>query len=221
MTYAFLRQLSSEESLLSQRASILGFAEESDLAIDSEYIEFESTNKTLNERDSFQEFLHDLKSGDALIIDRIEVLGREMEEVIVVINCILSRDLTLYIASNSLKVDCEVGLAKILPLIVQMKSSSQESENISKVGRPRGRLSTSKFDIYLSDIISGLKAQKSVSAIARELGISRSSLKDYIESRNLRKILDEAWLERAKKRYRQEVVSEPVMACTLKSKKLN
>ena len=35
----------------------------------------------------------------------------------------------------------------------------------------------------------------SVSAISRELGVSRSSLKDYIESRGIKELLAGAWME--------------------------
>jgi hypothetical protein len=34
-----------------------------------------------------------------------------------------------------------------------------------------------------------------VSAIARELEVSRSSLKDYIESRGIKELVDGSWLE--------------------------
>ncbi len=62
------------------------------------------------------------------------------------------------------------------------------------MGRPKGRRSASKFDIFLSQILSMLKDGKSVSAIARELKVSRSSLKDYIDSRGLKQMLDDSWL---------------------------
>ena len=57
------------------------------------------------------------------------------------------------------------------------------------IGRPRGSKSSSKFDIYLEKIIQLLKDKKSVSEIARILDVSRSSLKDYIESRELKEVV--------------------------------
>jgi len=62
-----------------------------------------------------------------------------------------------------------------------------------------------------------LKDGKSVSAIARELNVSRSSLKDYIESRNLKQMLDDRWLESSKTS--KEVEQSIEMFCTLKKDK--
>jgi len=215
VTYTLIRQLSGDESLLRQRASIVSYAEQNRLTLESEMIEFERAGRPLKERRSFQDFLHSLQEGDVIVIDRIEVLGQEMEEVIVVINCMLSRGVSLHIASQNLQVEKETGLAKILPLIVRLGENPPAKERDSRVGRPKGRRSASKFDVYLPRIMEGLKADKSVSAIARELGVSRSSLKDYIESRHLKEILDDSWLERAKRDHRIAEAAEPEMACTL------
>jgi hypothetical protein len=43
--------------------------------------------------------------------------------------------------------------------------------------------------MYLEQIIDLLKNRKSVSEIARVIGVSRSSLKDYIESRELKEVV--------------------------------
>jgi Mn-dependent DtxR family transcriptional regulator len=43
--------------------------------------------------------------------------------------------------------------------------------------------------MYLEQIIELLKKRRSVSEIARVLGVSRSSLKDYIESRELKEVV--------------------------------
>ncbi|WP_456393040.1 recombinase family protein [Nitratifractor sp.] len=215
MTYTLIRQLSGDESLLEQRAAIVGYAEQAGLTLENEMIDFAPLERPLKERRAFQDFLHSLEEGDVIVIDRIEVLGQDMEEAIVVINCMLSRGVSLHIASQNLQVEKETGLARILPLIVRLGDQPRTPRRDSRVGRPKGRRSASKFDVYLPRIMEGLKADKSVSAIARELGVSRSSLKDYIESRHLKEILDDSWLERAKNDHRIAEASEPEMACTL------
>ena len=216
MTYALIRQLSGDESLLQQRAAIIGYAERKEIPLESEMIEFERADRPLKERRSFQDFLHSLKEGDQLVVDRIEVLGGTMEEVIVVINCMLSHGITLHIVTPELIVNRETGLALLLPLIVRLDENRQKEKRDHRVGRPKGRRSASKFDVFLPRIMEGLKADKSVSALARELGVSRSSLKDYIESRRLKEILDESWLEKAKQNHRIEERKEPEnLACTL------
>ncbi len=218
MTYALIRQLSGDESLLEQRAAIVAYAEQKGLTLESEMIEFEGAERPLKERRSFQDFLHSLSEGDRLVVERITVLGQTMEEVIVVINCMLSHGITLHIVNPELIVEKETGLAKILPMIVRLDEMRPEQRRDQRVGRPRGRRSASKFDIHLPRIMEGLKSDMSVSAIARELGVSRSSLKDYIESRRLKEILDDSWLERAKRNHRIAEAKEPEeMACTLEN----
>ena len=216
MVYALLGQLSSNESMLNQRASIIKYAKEHSLELEGEMLEFDNKSRPLEERELFHQFVHSLKSGDSIVVDTIDILGQTMEEVILVINCMLSRDVTLHIASSNFEVTRETGLERILPLIVSLqKNSSSKAKN--RVGRPKGRRSASKFDVFISQILSMLKDGKSVSAIARELKVSRSSLKDYIDSRNLRQMLDDSWLERT--RAGKKVEQDLQMFCTLKNKK--
>jgi DNA invertase Pin-like site-specific DNA recombinase len=213
--YALIRQLSDKESLLAQRASIVQYAEKKQLVLESEMIEFEQANRSLRDRQPFQDFLRSLGKGDEVIIDRIEVLGQSVEEAIVVIHCFLSREIMLHIASRNLLVGGETRLRELLPMLLRLQEEPISPGGDHRVGRPKGRRSASKFDIHLSEIVAGIKAGKSVSAIARELKISRSSLKDYIESRGLRQILDDSRLEKAKNRLNKKVAPEPEMACTL------
>ena len=73
----------------------------------------------------------------------------------------------------------------VLGLIDQLRQTLQDNSKKS-IGRPKGSRSSSKFDQYHNKILSLIKEKKSVSEIARVLHVSRSSLKDYIESRELK-----------------------------------
>jgi len=216
LTYAVIRQLNSSDSILSQRASILSYAQKRGMTLDNEMIEFEHSKISLEERGRFKDFIHSLNSEDTVIISSVEVLASNMEEVILIINCILSREISLHIASRGIEVTKETGLSEILPLIVRLKSENDKSLNDNRVGRPKGRKSSSKFDKLLSEILDGLKSRKSVSAIARELNVSRSSLKDYIESRQLKKIVDDSWLNEAKERFTKTEIESVKLSCTLR-----
>ena len=211
-----MRQLWGNDSILSQRATILSYLKEIGLTLDNEMIEFENSKLPLEERKRFKDFIHSLNSGDIVVVERIEVLAYDMEEAIMVINCMLSREISLHIASNHIKVTAETGLSKILPILVRLKTNEEKGKKDIRVGRPKGRKSSSKFDEYLSEIMEGLKAGKSVSALARELNVSRSSLKDYIESRQLKKIVDDSWLQEAKIKKQEE--PRVKLSCTLDNK---
>lgn len=217
MIYVLLRECSDEISLLHQRAMIVGYLRGRQRTVDQEMIEFGSQGKTLAERESFDAFLHTLKANDHVVIDAVQTLGNTMEEILTVINCMLSREVILSLASVELEIDRQTALAEVLPLVMHRNEPSVVSERRSQKGRPKGRRSTSKFDGYLDRIIAALKQGLNVSAIARDLDVSRSSLKDYIESRQLKKILDDTWMEKIHTQYHPGQVSMPKLICTLKS----
>ena len=76
-----------------------------------------------------------------------------------------------------------------------MHFRKEEKEKTNQIGRPKGSKSSSKFDVYRGEIVSLLRKGMSVSAIARELELTRSSLKDYIESRGIKELVEGAWIE--------------------------
>jgi len=76
----------------------------------------------------------------------------------------------------------------VLGLIDQLRQLVQK-EDKKVIGRPKGSKSVSKFDLQLEMIVSLLKEGRSVSEIARQMNVSRSSLKDYVESRELKALV--------------------------------
>ena len=84
------------------------------------------------------------------------------------------------------------------------------------VGRPKGSKSSSKFDVYIEDIMNYLQEKKSVSEIARILNVSRSSLKDYIESRELRELVNESFLLQTTNSGEKDVINK--IECPLEKK---
>lgn len=217
MIYTLLRQFSDDLSLFHQRAMVMGYLRSRQLQADQEMIEFGSQGKSLTEREQFDSFLHSLKAGDRVVIDEIQTLGGTTEEILTVINCMLSRGVILDLASVELEVGDHTPLAQILPLIMHLDEPATPEERRSQKGRPKGSRSASKFDEYLDRIILQLKAGTNVSAIARDLGVSRSSLKDYIESRQLKKILDDSWMEKLTAHSHPNPQGVPEMICTLTS----
>jgi len=74
LVYALIGQLSSDESMLNQIASITKYAKEHLLELGAEVVEFDNRNKPLQEREQFYKVLHSLKDGDSIIVDSIDVL---------------------------------------------------------------------------------------------------------------------------------------------------
>jgi hypothetical protein len=91
-----------------------------------------------------------------------------------------------------------------------------QSESKRGIGRPNGSNSNSKFDKYIGEIISYIKEKKSVSEMARLLGVSRSSLKDFIDSRELKQVAFGSLLPKAPKNAEQKVIDNIACANNLK-----
>lgn len=193
MTYVYLRQMPDKNNMSEQQRNILSFSLAQGIDIDKEVIEYSNKNHLIEERKKFEEFMHSLEEGSSLIIDTLSVLSDRAEELIKVINCMLSRSIDLYIASSKTLLNKDTTVVEIFPLLNDLREAEKAKSN--QIGRPKGSLSSSKFDVYQPQIISLLKKGLNVSAIARELDVSRSSLKDYIESRNIKELIEGSWME--------------------------
>ncbi len=193
MNYAYIRQMPHFVPLSQQQRDILSFAMEHHLDIEKEVVEYSSKNVSLDERKDFESFMQNIRKGDRLVISSFAVISDKVEEIVKVINCILSHEATLYICAPETKIDGSTKLIDVFPLLNDLRQAQEEKR--VQIGRPKGSRSSSKFDVYHAQIIAMLKEEMSVSAIARELGVSRSSLKDYIESRGLKELIGGSWMK--------------------------
>jgi DNA invertase Pin-like site-specific DNA recombinase len=191
MIYAYIRQVPGFPHLAEQQRDILSFSLKEDLTIDKEVVEYATKNLLVDEREEFEEFLQSMQDGSAVIVSSLFILSDRAEELIKVINCMLSHNVTLWIVDSDMKMNKETSMVDIFPLLNELRQ--EEKEKTNQIGRPKGSKSSSKFDVYRGEIISLLSEGESVSAIARELKVSRSSLKDYIESRGIKELVEGAW----------------------------
>jgi len=211
MNYAYVRQMPDNNNMSEQQRNILSFSLAQDLEIDKEVVEYSSKNHLIEDRKKFEEFMHSLEEGSTLVIDTLSVLSNRAEELIKIINCMLSRRIDLYIASSQRRIDKETKVVEIFPLLNDLREAQKAKSN--QIGRPKGSRSSSKFDTYQPQIISFLKEGMNVSAIARELSVSRSSLKDYIESRGIRELVEGSWME-INQPQKNEGVDNTILVCS-------
>ncbi|UFH59332.1 recombinase family protein [Sulfurovum mangrovi] len=193
MVYGYIRQLHGLSSLSDQQRDILSFSLANDIQIDKEVVEYSNRPLKIEERKEFEEFLRSLREGDMIVISSLSVLSQRTEELIKLINCSLSKEVTLYVVNPKRLIDKTSKILDLFPLLNDLREA--EVSKSTQIGRPKGSRSSSKFDKFKVQIMDHLKEGMSVSAIARELEVSRSSLKDYIESRNLRELVEGSWVE--------------------------
>lgn len=187
MTYAYMRQVPMLDNLVTQKNDILNFSHQKNITITKEVVEYATKDLLIDERKDFESFLKSLGEGEhRVIVSSLSVLSTRVDELVKVISCMLSHKVDLWVCSANILINHQSRMADVFPLLEQQR---KEPDQETQIGRPKGSKSSSKFDIYHSNIMTMLSQKQNVSAIARELDVSRSSLKDYIESRGLKSLV--------------------------------
>lgn len=187
MTVSYIRPDKDFDGVYEQLKLINGYADQKGMMINEELVDQTSQNKRLADRHEVVRFFRSL-DGDTLIIYDTWTLSSCIEDVVQMFSCLLKNNNTIHFVKPGVIIDRKSDTMVVLGLIDQLRQIIQDDAK-KGIGRPRGSKSSSKFDIYLEQIIELLKKRKSVSEISRILGVSRSSLKDYIESRELKEVV--------------------------------
>jgi DNA invertase Pin-like site-specific DNA recombinase len=189
MVIAFLRGKIRDYSISYQQEFILEYAQRNAIAIEMTELDNSLPSTSLEEREVLLTLLKSLKPNDSLLVYDIASFSKKVGELAKVFDCILKHDINVHICKQNLIINNQTSSALLMSIL-----STQREKNIKKeatsIGRPKGSFSKSKFDKYKLEIVKMLEENLSVSEIAKRLGVSRSSLKDYINSRSLKEIVD-------------------------------
>lgn len=192
MVLAYIRPDKNFDAVHEQLQAINAYALANDIVIDDEFIDQTSQNKRLEDRKTVTSYFQSKESATLLIYD-VWVLSTNMEDLIQMFSCLLKNSFKVHFIKQSVVISQQSNVMLVLGLMDQLR---QKMQNDSKrvIGRPRGSKSNSKFDKYINEILVYVKEKKSVSEMARLLNVSRSSLKDYIESRELKLVAQDSLL---------------------------
>lgn len=186
MIVAYIRPDKQFDAAHEQLQLISSYALSNNMQIDDEFVDQTSQNKRLELRVDVVEYFRQ-HAGSTLLISDLWVLSTNMEDVIQMVSCLLKNNYTVHIIKQSVIISQQTNVMLALGLIDQLRQTIQQ-ESTKAIGRPKGSRSSSKFDKYINEIMFYIKEKKSVSEMARLLSVSRSSLKDYIESRELKQV---------------------------------
>jgi len=186
MIIAYIRPDKNFDAVHEQIQHINAYAVANDLVIDEEFIDHTSQNKRLDQRTDVTNYFQSNAKRTLLVYD-VWVLSTDMEDLVQMFSCLLKHEFTVHFIKQSVIINQQSSVMLVLGLLDQFRQTIQ-NESKRVIGRPKGSKSNSKFDKYVNEIISYLKAGKNVSEMSRLLGVSRSSLKDYIESRELKQV---------------------------------
>jgi DNA invertase Pin-like site-specific DNA recombinase len=209
MTVVYIRPDKNFLSAHEQLQYINSYAVAKNLVIDDEFVDYTSQNKRLDERTNVTSYFQSKEEATLLIYD-VWALTTNMEDLIQMMSCLLKNKYTVHIIKHSVIISQESSAMLILGLMDQLR---QKLKNDAKrrIGRPKGSRSNSKFDVYLNEIIEYIREKKSVSEMARLLHVSRSSLKDYIESRELKQLAFGSLITHTQEDAEEQVIS--TIAC--------
>ncbi len=186
MNYIYLRSKSDRYSLAVQEKDVKNFMHLNGYEIGAIEIEVSPLNRPLDERVEFKTFIHMLKRGDRIFVYDLRALSQRVGELIQILNCIFNHEIELVITKYGAVINKDTPSYVVISLLNQQREENKNQE--IHTGRPKGSISKSKYDIYREKIIRMIKEGKNVSEIAKELGVNRSSIRDYINSRELKKI---------------------------------
>jgi DNA invertase Pin-like site-specific DNA recombinase len=187
MTVSYIRADKDFDNIYEQLKLINAYSEQMNLPIDTEMIDHLSQSKRISDRPNVVELFRSLKN-DTLFMYDVWVMSTNIEDLIQMFSCLLKNNIEIHFIKQGIKINIQSDIMVVLGLIDQLRQLLQ-NEDKKGIGRPRGSKSVSKFDAHLEKIVALLKKGQSVSEIARHLGVSRSSLKDYVESRELKALL--------------------------------
>lgn len=188
MVVSYIRPDKDFDGIYEQLKLINGYVDQKGITIHEELVDQTSQSKRISERHDVVRFFRTL-DHDTLIVYDTWTLSSHIEDLVQMLSCLLKNGNTIHLVKQGVVIDRKSDTMVVLGLIDQLRQILQD--DVKKgIGRPRGSKSSSKFDVHLDAILGMLKKGKSVSEIARMLGVSRSSLKDYIESRELKEVVN-------------------------------
>jgi len=205
MIVAYIRPDKNFDAAHDQLQLINSYAIAKDIVIDDEFIDQISQNKRLNERKHVTSYFQQNQKSTLLVYD-VWVLSTNIEDLIQMFSCLFKNGFSIHFIKQSVIISSQSNVMLVLGLIDQLRQHMQ-NESKKVIGRPKGSRSNSKFDVYINEIIGYIKEKKSVSEMSRLLGVSRSSLKDYIESRELKQVAFGSLLPKSPENAEEDVIN--------------
>ena len=210
MVIAYIRPDKHFDAAHEQLQLINSYATSNNIIIDNNFVDQTSQNKRLEDRVEVTDFFRS-NSGSTLLVCDTWVLSTNMEDIIQMFSCLMKKRYKIHFIKQSVIMSQESSSMLVLGLMDKLRQTMQiESKRV--IGRPKGSKSSSKFDKYINEIMDYIKDNKNVSEMARLLGVSRSSLKDYIESRELKQVVNGTLLPEISDDAEEQIIN--TISCT-------
>lgn len=192
MIYGYTRVSTELQNIENQKHEIQTFAKSQKIKIDKWVDEIISSRKSLKER-QLGKLLKHLKKGDILIASELSRLGRNLLEVMGILQSCLEKDCQIWTLKENYKLGADIQ-SKVLAFAFSLAAeierqliSQRTKESLKRIkdegkhlGRPFG-FNYNKLDAKQDKIKELLNKQVSKAEIARLLNCSWLTLHRYIQ----------------------------------------
>jgi len=198
-TFAYLRVSTDKQELGNQKFEILDYAQKHKIKID-EFMEIEISSRKTTKQRRIDELLSVLQENDSLIVSELSRLGRSVGQIISIVDELIKNKVRLVAIKENIDINGKQNMQTKVMVTLFGLFAEIERDLISErtkqglqaarakgqlLGRPKGSLGTSVLEGKDKLIKEELSFKVSKSAIARKLGVSRTTLINYIKSRKL------------------------------------
>lgn len=197
--YAYIRVSTEMQTCSNQEYEIREYCKKHEYAVDKWVSE--SVSGTVKvERRSLGKLIKKMNKGDLLICTELSRLGRNMLMIMGILNECSSRGIAIHTIKDNFRLDDNINskiiaFAFALAAEIERNLISQRTKEAlavrkmkgMKLGRPFGSSKKKlSFCKHREEIFTMLKNGKSISEIARDLGVHRNTLRKYLtESSNI------------------------------------
>ncbi len=200
-TIAYIRVSTDQQDLDRQRLSIYDYADKHNLKID-DFIQIQVSSRKSVEHRKINELLEILESGDRLIVSELSRLARSLGQIVRIVDELNQRKIKLTAIKENIHIDEKQDMQAKIIITMFALFADIERDLISlrtkkamdviraqgkRVGRPKGSLGKSKLDGREKEIQMLLSKNVSKAAIGRITGASRTTVRSFIKSRNIKK----------------------------------
>jgi DNA invertase Pin-like site-specific DNA recombinase len=197
MIYGYCRISTNHQQVCNQRHEIQTFADKNNIKIDKWIEETISSKEALTNR-KLGKILKKLKKGDILIASELSRLGRNLLEVMGILQNCLEKDCQIWTLKENYRLGNDIqskvlafafGLAAEIERNLISQRTKSSLANLKAIGKKLGRpLAAESQKLKLSKnskkIRNLLSKGISKSQIAKILGVQRSTLRRFIERNN-------------------------------------
>ena len=198
-TVAYIRISTGGQGLESQRLAILDYAHRHGLTVHT-FIEAQGSSRHMVAKRSLDSMLEQVQAGDLLLVSELSRLGRSVGQIIQLVDRLLKQRVQLVAIKEHIRLNGTQDLQSkvmitLFGLFAEIERdliAERTKEGLAAAraqgrlpGRPKGVLGTSKLTGREAEIQNLLTKTVSKASIAKILGVSRSTLHHFIQSRRL------------------------------------